>query len=453
MNRIARFFSAFLSLSLVLAAPGLAPYQAAAQTLSAARIVVPAGQIGRLPTNFGSGASSPYGSVDASLGLQTGLIPALSPSAALMPVMSAPAAVVKAAPAALPAPSALKAAARPAAVTPEKLAATPASALSVLKTGSTALVATAKTASADAPRAALDALFEGSISRPEALAVSGRSAASGSPRLAPSAAREPAPGPRWVKTLLGSNDAPPATSVKRTLSVGFLAAVIPIAITMVTVVVAQLLGYQLHPNYVGPDAGAVPTILSALAMWVGAAVMAPISEEAIFRGGLQGRLAKLAAKLRLGSFVVPAVITSLVFVALHETADPVLFATRFVHAMILSYVYHKEGILASMAAHGFFNGLLAMSVVFSALGLPWLGLAAAPAALYFAMKAAKVVRAQKPDVDSGALAPKPLSARLALIMAAVLMLGYFFIMPNIFWPIGAVALLVNGLMKLKNKKA
>ena len=121
--------------------------------------------------------------------------------------------------------------------------------------------------------------------------------------------------------------------------------------------------------------------------------------------------------------------------------------------MILSYVYHKEGILAAMAAHGFFNGLLSLSVVFAALGLPWLGLAVIPAALYFAMKAAKVVKSQKPDIASGALAPKTMSGALAILFAAILMLGYFFIMPNILWPIGAVALLINGIMKLRAQKA
>ncbi len=446
MNRLSRFFSVFLSLSLILVAPGLAPYQAAAQTM-ATRVVVP----GRLPTAFGSGTSSPYGSVVGPsilpfASLQTGLIPSLSPSAALTPILSAPVAVSNAAvpvsAAAAAVPLALKAVMPAAAMTGKAVA--PVSALAVLNGGTNALNAAAKTTSADAPRVALDGLFEGSISRPEALAVSGRSAASDSPRLSPSESR----GPRWVKTLRAPNDSPPATSLKRTLSVGFLAAVIPLAITMVAVVVAQLLGYELHPSYVGP-AAASPSILSALAMFVGAAVMAPVSEEAIFRGGMQGRLARLSAKLRLGSFVAPAVITSLIFVALHETADPLLFTTRFVHAMILSYVYHKEGILASIAAHGFFNGLLSLSVVFTALGLPWLGLAVIPAAFYFAFKAAKVVKSQKPDIASGALAPKTMSGALALLFAAILMLGYFFIMPNIFWPIGAVALLINGIAKLK----
>ncbi len=438
MNRITRFA---VALSLILAAPGLAPYQAAAQTVSA-RVAVPAvtaGSVGAAINGLGGAALAL-----PSASLPLGLAPSLPPSVALTPVVFSPLAA-----AANDTPAALKAVAVTAAATPTKAAA-PVAALAGLQTGTKALEAAAKTGAAEAPQAALDGLFEGSLARPEALAVSGRSAASDSPRL--DAPRGPAQGPRWVKSLRAP-DAAPATSVKRTLSVGFLAAVVPIAITMVTVVVAQLLGYTLHPNYQGPSAGEVPTILSALAMWVGAAVMAPISEEAIFRGGLQKKISQFTAKLHIGAFVVPAVITSLIFVALHETSDPVLFATRFVHAMILSYVYHKEGILASMAAHGFFNGLLALSVVLSALGLPWLGLAVVPAALFFALRSAKVLRTQKPDIASGALTPKPLTAGLSFLMAGILALGYFFLMPNIFWIIGAVALIVKGIMASQPKKA
>jgi membrane protease YdiL (CAAX protease family) len=470
MNRFSRFFSALASLALILAAPGLAPYQAAAQTM-AARAVVPVGQLGVAGASInGLGAA---GFVLPAASLQAGLTPALSPSAAPAPVLSAPSApapvlaapaaptAAAIAPAAATRPLALKAA-RTAAATAEKSAA-PARALAALQTGANALGANALGAGrlltnsgsgASSPYgsvAVLDAMFEGSIARPEALAVSALPAASAAPRLDPSEARAPQAGPRWVTTLRGPDDAPPATSVKRTLSVGFLAAVIPIAITMASIAVAQLLGYHLHPNYNGPAGTATTSLLQALAIWAGAAIMAPLSEEAIFRGGLQGRLAKLSAKLHLGSFVVPALITSVLFVALHETSDPLLFATRMVHAMVLSYVYHKEGILASMAAHGFFNGLLALSIVFSAIGMPWLSVATVPLALFFAWRAAKAVRAQKPAIASGALAPKPLSAGLSFLFAGLLMLGYFFLMPNIFWPIGAAALVNKGILMLKKK--
>lgn len=443
MNRITRFF---LSLSLILAAPGLAPYQAAAQTISA-RVAAPAAPVGAAGASInGLGGAS---AVLPSAGLQPGLLPSLTPAPSLAPLPIAPIAAANADTRwlAYPAKSLKAPFIRAAAAAPAKSAApVPAAALTVLKTGGDALAASAE-ASAHAPRLTLDGLFEGSVARPESLAVAALSAPSDSPRLAPSQ------GPRWVKSLRAPDAAPaPATSVKRTLNVGFLAAVIPIAITMVTVVVAQLLGHVLNPNYEGPDAGLSPTIMSALSLWIGAAVMAAISEEAIFRGFLQKKLSQLSAKIRLGAFVLPASITSLIFVALHETSDPVLFTTRFVHSMILGWVYQKEGVLAAMAAHGIFNGLLASSVVFSALGMPWLGIATIPAALLYGWWAAKSLRSQKSDRASGALIPKPLSARLAFILAGVLVAGYFLLMPNIFWAIGAIALAVKGIMMLQAKQ-
>lgn len=438
MNRIARFF---VALSLILAAPGLAPYQAAAQTMGAARAispVSPAGASGASINALGAGAV-----LLPAANLQPGLTPSLAPLAAPAPVFT-PEGVLRAA---VPSAAALPAANASAfhAEGFPVISAAPA-AVTALVSGSGA-VAKAVQVSADAPRAALDTLFEGFASRPGALAVSALSAPSDAPRLG---ASQPAKGPRWVKTLRAP-DAAPKTSLKRTFSVGFLAAVVPIAFTMVAVGVAQMLGHELHPNYEGPAGTDATTILQALGIWIGAAVMAPISEEAIFRGGLQAGLAKLSAKIRLGSFILPAAVTSLIFVALHETSDPVLFGTRFVHAMVLSWVFQKEGILAAMAAHGIFNGLLAISIVLAAAGMPWLGLAVVPLALIFALKSARFLRKQKPDIASGNLVPKPMTAAMAVAFAAILSVGYLFLMPNIFWIIGAVMLLVAA-ARINSKK-
>lgn len=370
--------------------------------------------------------------------LQAGLSPAQFPPAALNVVSP----VVALQPRVL-------SAAMPAAVMAAKTAA-PVSALAVLRTGSNALGANrlqTNSGSDISPPygsvAALNGMYEGEVSRPEALAVSERSGVIDAAPLDPSGAREP-------KSLRGPNDVPPATSLKRTFAVGFLAAVVPIAITFAGTSIAQFLGHQLHPNYQGAVGGGdlVPSIVQALAIWVGAAVMAPVSEEAIFRGGMQGGLAKLSVKLRLGSFVLPALISSAIFVALHETADPLMFATRMVHAVILSFVYHKEGVLASMAAHGLYNGMLTLPLVFVAAGMPVLSLAPLlPLAFYFAWRSAKLIRAQKPLVASGALAPKPLDRLVALVFAALLLLGYFTLRPSDVWLIGSFLLVSYGLRR------
>ena len=447
MNRITR---SLVALSILLSVPGLAPYQAAAQTIGAARVVVAPAGVGAAGA---INAPALGGSNLSAASLQTGLTPSLTPSAIPAPAaigavtLSAPLdsalAVVSAAHAAPLAlsPVAIKGSVMPAASKPAANDGAPA-ALQALNTVGVGLSAASKPAANDDPRSTLDAAFEGSVARPETLDASVKASPSTGDK--PGLERSEG-GPRWV--FRDNEPQAPRTSTKRTWAVGLLGATIPLAITMISVTVAQLLGYQLHPNYQGPMTEAAPSIIQALAIWVGAAIMAPISEEAIFRGGMQGTLAKLTKKLRLGDFVVPTVIVSTLFVALHETSDPLLFGTRFVHAMILAWIYKKEGVLAAMAAHGFFNGLLALSIVFSAIGMPWLGLLTVPAAIWASVRAAKFLKGQKPDVRSGALAPKPLTPLLSLLFAALLTAGYFFLMPNIFWALGAAALLYAAIRK------
>ncbi len=248
-----------------------------------------------------------------------------------------------------------------------------------------------------APAAVLDQLFEGFERKDaanDAPAPVGRGTEGRGARLAPATVRAAAPanGPRWV--LTEEKPAAPKTNWKRTLSVGFLAASVPLFITAVITGVAQALGYAFNSNYNSPAAsfGEVPGLLEAGVLVVAAAVMAPVAEEIIFRAGLQGGLAKVTKFMRLGSFVVSATLVSLLFVAIHETSDPVLFATRFIHSLILAWAFKKEGLLASMAAHGFFNGLLTLPILAGALvGLlpasPLVMTAIASAAVVFAVTA------------------------------------------------------------------
>lgn len=455
-GRMNRFARVSLGLAILLSAPGLAPYQAFAQVVTGrvAASVPGSAAAGAIGAPGSAGLSLPAANLSV-VPLSPSLTPASAPlleTAAAVRAAAAPVAAIDAArPLAL-----VPAAITPAAVKAEPVASAPRAAR-VLAEGAARLEAASKPGSGSTPRAALGSIFEGETARRSALdeAPVAASAGDSNPnRLDPSSAREPAKGPRWVEKFSGDpSPSEPRRSLKRTLSVGFIAAVVPIAFTMAAVAIASAFGYDLHPNYQGPiGENVVPTLLQAVGVWIGAAIMAPVSEEAIFRGGFQGTLAKISAKLRLGDFVLPAIITSVVFAALHETADPLLFGTRLVHAFILSYVYKKEGILASMAAHGFFNGLLALSVVFAAAHAPLLSILAAPVSLYMALRARKFLKTQEDDKASGALAPYPMSGTLALIFAALLMAGYFFIMPNIFWPLGALALAYNGVKKLKAGK-
>ena len=355
----------------------------------------------------------------------------------------------------------------------------------------------------------LNELFEGFVRKGaanDAPSVSG----SASPLAPLAAAAKPAAadGPRWVFNETKPAEAP-KTSWKRTFSLGFLGAVLPLVLTGVIVGVSMLLGHELNPNYSSPAAGlgTTPSIAQALILTGAAAVMAPVAEEIVFRAGLQGGLAKLTKFLRMGSFWVPAVLSSLIFVAIHETSDPVLFTTRFIHAMILAGLFKKEGVLASMAAHGFFNGILTLPLLVAAVAgllpasaglsaaiafagvltaatvavkaglhlkrnarklvsVPLLilgALALAAAGLlpfgmdpvsqsgygvilaglsglaYAAVKAFGYLKAQRPDVASGAVVAKPFELRHGVAAAALLSAG-FLVMPNPFWLMGLIGL-------------
>ena len=72
-----------------------------------------------------------------------------------------------------------------------------------------------------------------------------------------------------------------------------------------------------------------PEPLDAVMTMTAASVMAPISEEVIFRGGLMGGIRNATRRIPVvGQFWIPAVVSSAVFVAMHDLSDPVLFSTR-----------------------------------------------------------------------------------------------------------------------------
>ncbi|HAZ07967.1 MAG TPA: hypothetical protein DCZ01_05450 [Elusimicrobia bacterium] len=406
MNRRARLTRLSVSLFLVLTLPGLAPYQAAAQAFSAHPVAA-------------ASAASVAGIAGAVLRVQT---PSLGTS------VSRPTAF------------ALLSAPAPVPAVPISPVAAAASAAETLKTGASRVAASADAdPSGAAERVELDALFAGEAVKPAAdLAVPAAGTAGSALHSRPAAAD----GPRWV--FRDETPAPqpraPRTSLKRTLSVGFLAGTLGVVFTDASQILATLLGWSFHGNYKSPVGSSDPTAAIASLFLVVGSVLAPIAEEIVFRAGLQGGLAKLTGKLHLGTFLLPALAATLVFVAAHETADPVMFAIRFGFAAALSYVFKKEGMLSSMTAHGVFNGLQLLPLLFAALHAPALALLMIPGVLYTAIRSWKLLKSQKSDIDSGALAPKPFQLKHALMFLPLLAIGFIFLMPNLYWLAGGAGL-------------
>jgi membrane protease YdiL (CAAX protease family) len=379
------------------------------------------------------------------------------PSAAAAPASAPPAAaraVPQAAGVVLPAAAALpaagpRAAAQPAALNDNNFSANqnrPAAgavtAQGQLSQGAARIgAAVTPSASVETGAAALDSVFSGAA-KSESAGVAGPASGAMPAAMGSFLGRASAGGQRQEQEPPSSQE-PPRQSIGRSARVGFIAAVVPIAITFATMIVAQAVGYHFHAGYQNPFPQHM-TAVTALTSFIGAAVLAPVSEELIFRGGIMGWL-KSVTPSRFGAkaaFILPAVVSSLIFVSVHELSDPVLFATRFVHSMILSYAFHKEGYTGSIFAHGFFNGLLIMPMVLGVLlpgalaQLATFGLV--PLSVYFAWRAYNKIRAERPDKKAGRLVAFKVSPLLAALFAAALFAGFFLIMGNIVWAVGAL---------------
>lgn len=298
-------------------------------------------------------------------------------------------------------------------------------------------------AAPEAARPALDGLFDASRAPAEAgLSVAGREGRSATPLARPQigSVRPSQQGPAQPQ------QDKPRSSIARSLKVGFLGAVLPLIFTFVSITAAQLLGYELHPNYGNPSAGVVSIVQAGL-FTIMAAFAAPVSEEVVFRAGVMKALRGAFGWVpKVGAYVIPAVLSSALFVVIHETADPLLMLTRFVHALVLAHIYHKEGLPASMAAHGIFNGLLTLPLLLTAVLGPAIGgiasLALTPLSLYLTYRFAKQLKAQKPEKDSGALVPFRFSKAQATWLAIALFAAFVLLQANPIWLAGGVGLLI-----------
>lgn len=409
--------AASLALLCLLTAPGRPAYAAAASVASRGQTARPAGPAA-LPSAlrigpFVGGAAHLRTSPPApGRGLSPDLRLRPAPELSAAPALPEPALPTDAAPAPRPAPG-----------------------LRLLQDGAAAITAAGRSdSSPEAGRQALDRLFAG-LARPAPTDETVAAPERAEPGPVRTAGLEAA-GPRGPPSPDPVPPAAPRQSLARSALVGWVAAIVPFCLTVAAIATAAAFGYEIHPNYSPPAQPALnaPAVAGALVM---GAVMAPVSEEVIFRAGLMGGIGKLTRRVpRLGDFWLPALSSSLVFVLLHETAEPLLIATRLVHSLIMSRAYHKEGLASSIFAHGFFNGL--------ALTLPLLGMAPAAAALLaLSALACVVLGRQRGDRRAGRLVPYELGAGASLSLAGLLLAGVY-VLPNLVWFLGMIGWLWYG---------
>ena len=234
----------------------------------------------------------------------------------------------------------------------------------------------------------------------------------------------------------------PRSSFSRTFKVGAVGAALMLFVSeVIPEAAAAFFKYAPHSNY-QPPAVDVHSPLAAIALMTVLSILAPISEEAIFRGGLMRWLRAKTGRFagEIGSFWIPALVSSVVFTLLHETADPVLIAARVLGALVLARVYYKEGVLASMVTHGVFNGLLGLALIAGAFHLPMAGAiglgASAVSTLIWAVRSLWKARAAR---ASGAVVPVGMTPAIARTLATVLFVGTALVA---MW--GGISLAVGG---------
>ncbi|MFH1724862.1 MAG: CPBP family glutamic-type intramembrane protease [Elusimicrobiota bacterium] len=254
-----------------------------------------------------------------------------------------------------------------------------------------------------------------------------------------------------------AGNAKPKSSLSRSFKIGIVAAAIGLIFQFVIPVVASAFGWEPHPGYKGPSPDMVKSAVDAVRLWTAAVVMAPITEEVLFRGGLMGGLSWLGSKLGKSGvlrFWVPAILSSLVFVAVHETADPVLFSTRLIGALIMARVFHKEGLFASTAMHMAHNafamsGLMGL-VLFGKAGAAAAVLGAAGIGLGLSIYSWLSLRKDRKARKEGLVVPYRLTPARALVLALISVAGVAFAslspLTNVLWGGAALALVLYAVV-------
>ncbi|MFH1724684.1 MAG: CPBP family intramembrane glutamic endopeptidase [Elusimicrobiota bacterium] len=149
----------------------------------------------------------------------------------------------------------------------------------------------------------------------------------------------------------------------RAVRVGFVAAVAGYVFVELIMLTAPEALLQISPNYASRDPlpGGTSS-LGDMALMLGAMlssrIIFPTIEEIWIRGIVFASLHRVFG-WRGGSLIlsywIPALITTAIWVPLHETASPVHIVLRAFFSMLMCYVFFREGLLACIFSHIFHN--------------------------------------------------------------------------------------------------
>lgn len=270
----------------------------------------------------------------------------------------------------------------------------------------------------------LEALFHGFRAPEAAVAYEAAAPALRANRSAPDPSVVPARGPP-------APDAAPRTGLGRAVRTGIWFAALNMALNAGIAVAASLAGWTPHGNYGGT--GDARGFLETLYL---ASVQAPVTEEILFRGFLMTGAALAMSKVlpRMTAWIVSGVATSALFVVAHETADPVLMGIRMAGALMMAYIYARDGMAASMANHAAFNGMITLGML-----SPFL----VPLTVSYALLRGPATDKEKHRretlaLKAGTLRHYRMTPRLAVFLAAIITPG---VLLSSSWPFGIVELM------------
>ncbi|MFA6092544.1 MAG: CPBP family glutamic-type intramembrane protease [Elusimicrobiota bacterium] len=230
--------------------------------------------------------------------------------------------------------------------------------------------------------------------------------------------------------------AAPRRMLSRALSYGALAgAAVSMSMSVLTGFI-EACGYVFHSNFpaytlpikiIGYDRPVVQAFHG-----IG---LAPIVEEIVARVILLGGLHWLLSKImpEKAAVIIASVVSSVAFVLIHETADPVSFALRLADALIFSWVYTREGLSASIAMHSMRNAMNWISLFFASPSLlvTAAGVVVMMALAYAAISAWTLLQDQKADRKAGRIARHEMSPAIAGILAGFMLAGSLLTAPTL----------------------
>ncbi|PCI40108.1 MAG: hypothetical protein COB53_01895 [Elusimicrobia bacterium] len=233
----------------------------------------------------------------------------------------------------------------------------------------------------------------------------------------------------------------------RWLGVATRATAIVVAAKIIVIVLSPTASLEGASNYdawgLAPEANAY----AAFCFLIRGGLLAPIAEEAIFRGAFLGSAWALLRRIGIKdhtAFWTAALPVSLLFVCLHETVNPTFIWIRMSGALALACMYRLGGLRAAVAMHAlgnfFWASLIVADQFFGYDGM----LAVLAIGAMLGYTALRESQADTPD-----LAPSPeLTVRSALSMALMLVTGALTLGVSPLYGIAALGLLCWSMVRL-----